>query len=220
MINVEFVKKEKLSDDIYSFWFRPKEDLRFIAGQFIELFLEHDNPDSRGTKRWFTISSPPDIDLFSITTRISNNPSSFKRCLFNLTAGQPLKIVPPMGDFVLPKNPTKPVVFIAGGIGCTPFASIIADPKASERKIIFYHIVSKKADLIFSDTFAKIGKDYHPEMGRQFSVKTVVKSLKAPDEYLFYVSGPEKLVEDFVSELADSGIRRSRIHTDFFHGYN
>lgn len=219
MIQVEYIKSKKISPTTFSFWFKPKSLMRFTPGQFIELYLDHKNPDSRGIKRFFTISSTPDEPFFSITTKIQPESSTFKKALIQLQPGNIAKIAPPMGDFVLPKNSETPVVFLAGGIGCTPFASIIANQKTINREIKIYHSVNNQKELIFKDVFEKLNGNYYPLIESRIDIPQIIKNLKNTDNYHFYASGPEKMVEEFVAKLSSSGIKRSRIHTDFFHGY-
>src|SRR6185369_15796787 len=103
-----------------SFWFRPERPVDYIAGQFTEIYLPHSGADSRGERRWFTLSSSPTDALVSITTQfIPTEGSTFKKELFGLRPGAALKLADPMGDFVLPKDPSIPLLFIAGGLGIT-----------------------------------------------------------------------------------------------------
>src|SRR3989344_7668 len=112
--------------NVTTFWFKPERPLAYTAGQFIEMYLPHDNPDERGIKHWFTLSSSPTEELVSITTKLAGaKSSSFKKTLFALRPGVEIKIVEPMGDFVLPKDIGIPLIFVAGGMGITPFRSII-----------------------------------------------------------------------------------------------
>ena len=90
------------SDDIRTFWFEPERELRYTAGQFTELTLEHPAPDERGKKRWFTLSSTPSAKLVSITTRHARDrSSSFKKALWNLQPGHEGDLADAKGDFVL-----------------------------------------------------------------------------------------------------------------------
>ena len=110
---------------IRTFFFKSERPLRYVAGQFIELTLPHADPDDRGTRRWFTLSSAPSHELISITTKHAEKPSTFKQKLWSLEPGDTVDISEPMGDFVLPKDSTQPLVWIAGGLGITPFHSIV-----------------------------------------------------------------------------------------------
>src|SRR5689334_9369093 len=85
--------------DITSFYFIPEHPLRYVAGQFIELMLPHNNPDERGIKHWFTLSSAPGHEQVSITTRHAEKPSTFKQTLWKLKPGDTVVMSEPMGDF-------------------------------------------------------------------------------------------------------------------------
>ena len=89
---------QAVNDHVTSFWFKPEQPMHFIAGQFIELTLPHDQPDDRGTRRWFTISSSPTDPLISITAKLGpEHSSSFKRALRQLQPGAELTAIDAMG---------------------------------------------------------------------------------------------------------------------------
>src|SRR5438128_2636442 len=129
--------QETIASSIKSFWFKPTRPVHYTAGQYIELKLPHDKPDNRGERRWFTLSSYPTEPLLSITTKFTDPGSSFKRALLDMKQGQIINMSDPMGDFVLPKDDTIPLIFVAGGIGVTPVRSMIKwlSDKAEKRDI-------------------------------------------------------------------------------------
>src|SRR5258708_897456 len=123
-IKLESIKP--VGQNVKTFWFQPPKGFTYTAGQFIELYIPHDNPDERGIKHWFTLSSSPTEPLISITTKYAGKKSStFKQHLFVLKPGAELYAVEPMGDFVLPQDKSIPLIFVAGGIGVTPFRSMV-----------------------------------------------------------------------------------------------
>src|ERR1035438_226526 len=94
---LDHIVHENDSKTINSFWFDPERPLDYIAGQFIEMTIEHDEPDDRGIKRWFTVSSSPcDAPLISITTKFSDPSSSFKKALHGLKKADQVTISDPM----------------------------------------------------------------------------------------------------------------------------
>lgn len=217
-----FDHSDKLSSSITTFWFKPPKKIGHTAGQFIEMYLPHPNPDERGQKHWFTVSSSPTEPLLSITTKFAGETgSSFKRRLFSLKPGQEVEISEPMGDFVLPKDTSIPLVFVAGGIGSTPFRSIVKwlIDTGEERKIQI--ILSAKAadDFVFDKIFNQYGVEPAHLVGERLTGKEILELSGAHDGKLFYVSGPEPMVEALVSELEASGISKDRLIGDYFPGY-
>lgn len=229
---VELVSKEQLNDSITTFYFRPEKPLRYIAGQFIELTVPHDTPDDRGIRHWFTLSSAPHEPLLAITTRYFGDKSStFKKALFATNPGTTFTISDPMGDFVLPKNADVPLVFVAGGIGITPFLSILSELHANNmtRSAKLLHAVRTEDDIIdtqilkdsgFHTTYlvSKPSAAWGGERGKLTADLILGIEQPHPDT-LIYVSGPEPMLESIVADLKQKGIQPHQIVTDYFPGY-
>lgn len=222
-MKVIFAGKKPITKDIVSFSFTPPKKPAHIAGQFIELYLPHPNKDNRGDKRWFTLSSSPTEEQLSITTRLAaENGSSFKEALQNLTPGQEVSMSSPMGDFVLPKDPSIPLIFVAGGIGCTPFHSItkyLID-SGEKRDIIMIYNAKSLDDIAFKDDFAFYNKKFYTVTGKRISASDILTIVGPTSQTrYFYLSGPEPMVEDLLDDLKKAGVNKKHIHTDFFPGY-
>ena len=125
-VKVIFEKSYHEAENIVTFFFKPEQSVQYTAGQFVELTIPHNNPDKRGIKRWLTLSSSPKQALLSITTKFASTSSSYKTALLKLEPGTELNMSSPIGDFVLPKLSQTPLIFVAGGIGITPFHSMLA----------------------------------------------------------------------------------------------
>jgi ferredoxin-NADP reductase len=223
---------EAEADNIRTFYFKPEKPVHYTAGQFIELFIPHKRPDRRGIKRWFTLSSSPTDELLSITTKFAGDKSSsFKKALFKLAPGTELRMAEPMGDFVLPKLIQTPLVFVAGGIGITPFHSILGWLAATseERPIRLLYGVHSEDEIIFQPTFDKAhvrptivvsqpSAAWGGERG-QLSAELIL-GLEKPDENtLVYVSGPEPMVEKLEKDLKKAGLNKHQFVGDFFPNY-
>lgn len=222
----------KENHNIQTFWFKPQKPLEYTAGQFIEMYLPHDNPDERGIKHWFTLSSGPTDELISITTRFAGSKSSsFKKTLFGLKPGTELKFVEPMGDFVLPKDSKIPLVFVAGGMGITPFHSIIKwlTDSLEKRDITLLYAANSSRDFIFIDLFKSYGlkliqmvsnadKNWQGETGH-LSATNILKLANGSSNKLIYVSGPEPMVETLEKDLYTHGVNKEQLVLDFFPGY-
>lgn len=116
--------KQPLAGNAWLFTFEPERPIIWTAGQFIRVELPHVRPDPEGTKRQFTIASAPSDGVVEIATRLTG--STFKQALSRLPTGARLRLIdPPAGDFVWPQNNPRPLLFLAQGIGITPFRSLL-----------------------------------------------------------------------------------------------
>lgn len=218
---------------IKTFYFRSAQPLRYVAGQFIELTLPSAQADSRGSKRWFTLSSSPSQDLLSITTRLADSGcSSFKTALQALTPGTELTMSEAMGDFVLPRKVDTPLLFVAGGIGITPVHSILQwlVDNAEQRPIKLLYGVRTEADIAFLDTF-QAAKQYVTIVVSEPSAAwggerghidaDMIIGLHHPtDKTLVYISGPAKMTESLTTGLIAAGLRLDQVVCDSFLGYS
>lgn len=230
---------EEIGQNVRTFWFKPERQTRYDAGQFTELYVPHNNPDDRGERRWFTLSSSPHDPLLEITTRWPDtHPSTFKQALFALPVGSRVLLADPMGDFVLPKDVSIPLIFVAGGMGVTPLHSMIKHlaHKREVRDITLLHTVRNKSQLMWSDLFEAHDMDFIPLVNepsnstdellpirsgeRRLAAEHILRILNRKPDALLYLSGPEKLTKDFLQNLLDNGVKRQRVVTDFFPGYN
>jgi ferredoxin-NADP reductase len=221
---VTFDHAEVTAGSISTFYFKPPSKLNYTAGQFIEMFLPHDNPDDRGIKRWFTLSSSPTQELLSITTRHAEGQvSTFKQQLFALKPGDEVRMIEPMGDFVLPIDPEIPLVFVAGGIGITPYHSMIQwlHDSGKKRNIKLLYAVRNKAEACFLPLLKDIDLTLRADdqADHPFRTEDILAFAQGQEEALIYLAGPEPMVEMFYKELKAVGIRNDRLVTDYFPNY-
>lgn len=231
-MNVTFDHAESVAKNIKTFWFRPERPVNYTAGQFTEIHFPHDPADQRGIRRWFTLSSSPTEAMVAITTRFARSEgSSFKKQLEIMRPGTPLKLADPMGDFVLPKDPSIPLIFVAAGMGITPVRSMVKwlVDTGEQRRIYLLYAVSELEDM----AFVPLIKDYdlaftpivsHPPAGYSgetgpLTSQRILKLAENDPNTLIYLSGPEPMVETFFKELTAKGIPSERLVTDYFPGY-
>jgi len=229
---ITFKHAHKENYNIQTFWFKPEKPLEYTAGQFIEMYLPHGNPDERGIKHWFTLSSSPTEELIGITTKYAGDKSSsFKKTLFRLKPGAEIKIIEPMGDFVLPKDTSIPLVFVAGGIGITPFRSMVKwlTDKDEKRNVTALLAANTPKDFVFVDLFKDYGAKviqivskadpaWQGETGR-LSANKILELTGKSDGKRIYVSGPEPMVESLEEDLHKHGVTKDQLVLDFFPGY-
>jgi ferredoxin-NADP reductase len=220
MIQVHFDHSKEIAKNIRSFYFKPISDIKQIAGQFIELYIPHENPDEHGIKHWFTLSSSPTEDLWTITTKLNPECSStFKTALQNLQPGTELTMAAPMGDFVLPKDPAIPLLFVAGGIGCTPYRSMIKylQDTREKRDITLLYATSSAEEIAFRDVFEVLNSNFIPLVGDRLTSAKILE-YASPRHYI-YLSGPEPMIEILDNELKEAGADPDHLRTDFFPNY-
>jgi ferredoxin-NADP reductase len=217
-------EKEHLIDNVWAFRFEPSEPLPRTAGQYIRVELPHDNPDDEGTKRWFTVSSAPYEDIMQITTRVTD--STFKQALAVLPVGGELHLIEkPEGDFVW-EDSDKPLVFVAGGIGITPFRSILKQ-RAHDGLPLNVTLVygNRTEDIVFKDELESYAaKDprflVHYVTGKPLTAQSLAELVPALNSSLVYVSGPEPMVDALSDELKAAGLPEDQVKQDSFPNYN
>lgn len=223
---LNFLKKEKVAEGTWAFYFEPVNKLSFRPGQFLEWTYPHKNPDSRGVRRYFTISSSPGEGYVMVTTRIFKKSSSFKKAWMEMKKGEQVTVSGSQGEFVLPQDVGRPLCFIAGGIGITPFRSMVVDlwERGEKRDIVLVYANGRRSEAAFGDVWeraAGVGvKTTYVMTETEGRVDGEMLKKKVPDyrERVFYVSGPQAMVEAIEGVLLGMGVRR--VKTDFFPGYS
>ena len=217
--------KHQESLDTVSFRFKSAEIKDWKPGQYLHYTLEHPHPDSRGTERYFTISSAPFEGHIQITTRFSERSSSFKKALRGMEVGAAIGADGLEGDFVV-ENPNRRLVFIAGGIGVTPYRSILLAMEDDGTPIdVDLLYANRDEDFPFKDELERLAEKHADLRIHYFAgsnrldeqtIRASVEDLNAP---VFYVSGPAPMVEAFDKLLKAMNVPESRIKTDDFPGY-
>lgn len=231
-MDVFFDHSEDAAPGIKTFWFRTNQRPDYTAGQYIELYLPHNNADSRGQKRWFTLSSSPSEQLLAVTTRTASKCSTFKQHLFNLKPGDKVRISQPMGDFVLPKDSGLPLLFVALGVGITPIRSMIKwlSDQEQRRSLQLIYGIRSIEEAAFRDLILQYGVKTdlvvsRPAMGQAGLAGRIdaalIKKL-APDykSKPVFISGPERFVETLAKDLRAAGMPHEQLVLDFYHGYD
>lgn len=218
-------EKENLVDNVWAFRFQPSEPLNMAAGQYVHVKLPHDSPDEEGDERWFTNSAAPYEGLVQITTRVTD--STFKQALSKLEPGSTAveSLDAPEGDFVW-EDSEHPIVFVAGGIGVTPFRSILKQRAHDDQPLnltLVYN--SRTADVPFRDeldqwTNANPGLKVHYVPGTRLTAENIAELVPDLNNSLVYVSGPEPMVEALGNDLKAHGLAEAQLKQDFFPNYN
>jgi ferredoxin-NADP reductase/Na+-translocating ferredoxin:NAD+ oxidoreductase RnfD subunit len=220
--NLKLKQQNKLADNIYELAFTMPDNLSFLPGQYLEWTLPHKRPDSRGNRRSFSIASSPSEKDIRLAFKHYDDCSTFKKELIGLSPGQTIKASRPTGDFILPSNPNIPLIFIAGGIGITPFRSMIKyliDIKQTRNVRLIY--VANKNEFAYQNIFKDaeavgVKTNYASNRLDEKQIKEILASASSP---LIYISGPDALVRYYKMLLFKSGASEFQIKTDYFSGY-
>ena len=125
MQQLTLTSRHQLDDSLVSFEFAPEDPLTWEAGQFVQVTLPHTQPDGGGIRRYFTIAAAPHEQLIRLVTRPGQ--SSFKQALLAMQPGDTIQLAAePSGDVVWGTN-NNPRLFIASGVGITPFYAMLKD---------------------------------------------------------------------------------------------
>lgn len=223
---------EEEAPRITTFYFRPERPVSYEPGQYVELRLPHDNMDNRGDRRLFALSSSPEEPFIGITNKFaSRDGSSFKRALQQLPRNASIEISEPRGSFTLPDDPTIPLIFIAGGIGITPFRSMaqsLTNAKQS-RNIQLFYMVTQEDEIMFQTLLTRAipsttvivsnpSSSWRGLRGR-LDGDFILKRATVLPETVFYISGPESLVAALRHDLESKGVEKDRFVVDPFTGY-
>ena len=234
----------KHGTDVMSFKFSKSDEdnrLNYRAGQYAVVDLGT-KEDPKGPLRSFTMASSPTEDVIQITTRIRDTP--FKKKLATLEIGSTAKITSPLGKFVLPDDHSKSVVFLSGGIGVTPFRSMIryATDKQVPSKVTMFDSNRNVVNTLFKEEFddclkrnnnlkivytiteeeqSKNAEEWKGERGYvNEAMLTKFLTRNELDNSIFYMCGPPGMLKAMQKLLEDDlHVSIQRIKTEVFTGY-
>jgi len=231
-------KVEMIAADTGDYAFDTGKKFSFKAGQYIEWTLPHEDPDDRGVRRYFTIASSPTEKELHLGVKFYDPPSTFKIKLMNMMQNEQIVASQVSGDFILPDNKDKKLVFIAGGIGVTPFRSMIKylTDMNDRRSVVLIYGNRTAADIAYKEIFdeaeQKIGiRTVYalsdpigiPEgwVGERGNIDAQMIERNIPDfkQREFYLSGPRGMVVGINKALQNLGVETKNIKTDYFPGF-
>ncbi len=222
-------EKIKLTESIYDFIFTSNQKLNFKPGQYLEWTFGHKKTDSRGNRRYFTVASSPTENEIRIGVKFElEKSSSYKREMLNMKLGSKIVASQLAGDFTLPSDTKRKLVFIAGGIGVTPYRSIIkylidADIK---RDIVILYSDKSENMFVYKDVFSKASKKFgiktiYVATEKQGHVDSNLISQQIPDykERYYYISGSHGMVTGFEKTLKEMNVPQNQVKVDYFPGF-
>lgn len=233
------LKKEQLTKDTFTFFFKRTGDERdFVPGQYYEMKLDINNPDERGDSRVFTISSSPtDREFITITTRIIQ--SSFKLRLNEVKQGEKVQFHGPWDDLNFDEHDASPHVFLAGGIGITPYHSILkyTTDKNIQIPMILFVSWKNRDEMVFDEFFRDANNhlehfsyvptlteeglqpsEWDGELGR-INSDMIRKYVSDISNSKYFFSGPPAMVNALKQTVIEMGVSKEKIIAEEFEGY-
>lgn len=225
-MKLRLIKKEQEVAGVYSFYFQPEQELIWKAGQFLRYTLPDEKTDNRGINRFFTIASAPVEKIVRVTTRIAQKKgSSFKNKFNQLEIGAEIEANGPSGEFII-EELDKEYLFIAGGIGITPFRSIIKE-LSTQGKLPRIELLyaNRDTNIVYKAELDEIASN-NPQLKiiyiidpNKIDAITIKEHIANIDRKMIYISGPEPMVEGIEQILQPLGVDKENIKTDYFPGY-
>jgi ferredoxin-NADP reductase len=231
------VSRDLVAERTMAFRFAKPADWTYRAGQFVDItLLDPPETDAEGDTRGFSISSAPSEDVIMITTRLRD--TAFKRVLQTAPIGTLVKIEGPFGDLRL-HHAARPAVVLTGGIGITPFRSILIETIRSGGLpypvVVFYanrrpqdaaflrelrELAVQDVNLTFIPTMSGLesGDPWKGERGH-IDAAMLGRHLDGVTDAIYYLTGPPGMVHGLRMMLVDAGVDEDDIRTEEFTGY-
>ena len=190
-------------------------------------------PEEKGVLK-FNIriaSPPPGSDV---------PPGLMSSWVFNLRAGDKVRVFGPFGEFFARKTDAE-MVFVGGGAGMAPMRAHIFDQLLrinTNRKITFWYGARSLREMFYVDEFDKLQEDnenfnwhvalsdplpeddWSGETGfiHQVLLDNYLKSHPAPEDCEYYLCGPPMMNKAVIDMLINLGVEPENIMLDDFGG--
>lgn len=209
---------------MYSFLFDKPHDVQWKAGQYGLFTITHKK--LKNATKPFSVVSAPTENTVRITTVIRDGGSEFKKALLELKPGMKVNMSGPLGPFYLKAN--RPTLLIAGGIGITPYRSIVkqieAEGAEEGRQLRLLYLDGQRAH-VFKDEFDRMSAansalsvaylgsrdGLYQEIDRYIALHI--------DNGQYFVAGPKSMVDEIAVYLRDKNVSKRNITKDAFFGY-
>jgi ferredoxin-NADP reductase len=234
----KLLEKRPIAEGTMEFTFARPDGFAYEAGQTIDLTLM--NPpqtDAEGNSRTFSLVSAPHESVLKIATRMRD--TAFKRTLKDMASGTELSFEGPFGSFMLHENTARPAVFLAGGIGITPFHSMLADAahRALPHMMLLFYSNRRPEDAAFFDeltafaqenphfsfvpTMTDMEKSAQPWTGETGYIDAAMLARHVPQgtQPVYYLAGPQAMITAMRTMLTGSGVSGDDIRFEEFAGY-
>ena len=234
----KLVKRREVADRTVAFEFEKPPGWTFKAGQAVDVtLLEPPESDGAGNTRTLSIASAPGDGTIMVVTRMRD--TAFKRVLSAMPSGAKVKFEGPFGNLILHNNVARAAVILAGGIGITPFRSMVfhaAQEKLPHRIYLFYSnrrpedaafleeletLEKQNQNYRFIPTMTSMEKSHRAWNGETGRINQRMLSRHSNDapSPIYYIAGPPGMVKGLHAMLHESGVDDDDIRTEEFGGY-
>jgi ferredoxin-NADP reductase len=235
---VRLANKTELAEGTMAFYFEKPKYFQFQPGQSVDLTLiDPPETDDEGNRRAFSIAAAPYEEALMFATRMRD--TAFKRVLRTLPRGTELQMEGPFGTMTLDNAEPRPAVFLAGGIGITPFRSMIVEASKQkwQRPLWLFYSNRRQEDAPFLSELKEIERDNpnykliatltEPERSRPtwtgetgyINIAMLTKYLGALTSAIFYTAGPPAMVAAMLEMLGKGGVQIDYVRSEEFSGY-
>lgn len=233
--------RSEVAERTLEFRFSKPRSMTSKAGQFMDLTLvEPAETDAEGNTRSFSINSAPDDPELTFTTRLRG--TAFKRVLRSMPLGTGVQIAGPFGNFTLHARESRPAVLLAGGIGITPFRSIVRHATHAKlgHEILLLYANRRPEDAPFLDELYGLEREnarfkFVPTMTQMHEsnaswtgetgridagmILRHTKRWSAQANPIYYIAGPPQMVAGLQTIVSSLGIDDDDIRLEDFAGY-
>jgi ferredoxin-NADP reductase len=230
--------REEIAERTMAFRFEKPTSFKFTPGQFIDVtLLNSSQTDSEGDVRGFSIASAPYEDFIMVATRLRD--TAFKRVLRSVPLGTEVKIEGPFGNLRLHNDKSRAAVVLTGGIGITPFRSILlhaAKERLPHHIFLFYsnrrpedsaflnelqELEKKNPNYKLIACMTEMEKSQQPWSGERGLINHALlqKYLKGVPSPVYYITGPQAMVKAMHTILTDTGVDDDNVRIEEFTGY-
>jgi ferredoxin-NADP reductase len=234
-IRLELTEIQRLSTHVANYVFIPERHFDFLPGQYMEWTLAGVPYDSRGNRRTFTIASSPTEPTVQLGMKYYEPASMYKAVFEKLRPGDIIYGGQLAGNFTLKGTESKKLAFLAGGIGITPFRSMVKYLVDTDQHadIVLVYEVSDPREFAYTRELQAarragvklipiVTNPAHPAsstINAKVSAELLAQLIPDYEERLFYISGPSSMVDHHKHYLHQLGVYDHRIKTDHFSGY-
>jgi len=230
-------ERVRIAPDTFEFIFAAPRKFKYLPGQYLEWTLGHPDSDNRGNRRYFTLASSPTEQNLRLGIKFNAKSSTFKKAMLAMGRDAEIAASQLAGDFTLPQDPRQKLVFLAGGIGITPFRSMIKFllDTHQRRSITIFYAARNVEDFVYKDILDRAEKELGIKViyiltdednlpaawtGAVGRITPGIIQAQIPDyQYrTFYISGSRSMVDSFKDSIRKLGIPRGQIVTDYFAG--